>query len=288
MAWLSGCGDRASSESASAASSADQAIRIVSLSPAISRTLVDFGFESLIVGRTPHCESLDRSIPAVGDLLNIDYERLARLHPTHILVQPPSAGIDPQLVELAQQRKWRIGQWRLNTIEDIEELVCELPGVLYEHDSAAMEAAAQRAAELLNEIAEAVSPGDGNVFAGRTMLVHGVDPVLASGVGTYLHDVLIAVGGRNAVDGSGWVSLSMEDVVRLNPEAIVIVTYASTDRQPDAFELAGPLATLEIDAARNRRIAVVSHPDAFMPCSGVVDVAKELRRILQELAEPTA
>src|SRR5436190_23420947 len=44
-------------------------VRLVSLSPAITRTLVDFHLESNIVGRTPHCYSVDKSIPVVGDLV---------------------------------------------------------------------------------------------------------------------------------------------------------------------------------------------------------------------------
>ena len=57
--------------------------QIVSLSPAISRSLVDFGFEEFVIGRTPWCTSLDDSIPIAGDLMEIDYERLIELDPTH-------------------------------------------------------------------------------------------------------------------------------------------------------------------------------------------------------------
>ncbi|MCA9290710.1 MAG: hypothetical protein KDA25_06255, partial [Phycisphaerales bacterium] len=66
------------------------AVRVVSLSPAISSTLRDLGLDPLVVGRTPWCDALDPDVPVVGTLLDVDAERLARLRPTHILVQPPA------------------------------------------------------------------------------------------------------------------------------------------------------------------------------------------------------
>ena len=71
-ALLAACGrENASGQSGSNAKPDE--LRIVSLSPAISRTLIDFGLQDRIVGRTPHCASIDPSIPVVGDLINIDY-----------------------------------------------------------------------------------------------------------------------------------------------------------------------------------------------------------------------
>src|SRR6185503_20277445 len=103
-------------------------LRIVSLSPAITRTLIDFSVHRSIVGRTPHCESIDPAVPIVGDLFNLDYERLIAVKPTHVLVQPPAAGLDPKLEQLAAERGWKLGSWKLNDRDDIETLVRDLPG----------------------------------------------------------------------------------------------------------------------------------------------------------------
>ena len=101
------------------------ALRIVSMSPAISRTLVDFGVEDKIVGRSAWCASLDPAIPVAGDLYDVDYERLIRLDPTHVLVQPPSTGLDPTLQRLATERGWIIGRWKFDTLDDVEQMVRE-------------------------------------------------------------------------------------------------------------------------------------------------------------------
>jgi len=264
----------------------NDSLRIISLSPAISRTLVDFGLAGRVVGRTPHCDALDRSIPVIGDLINVDYEQIIRLNPTHILVQPPASGADPHLLELAKQRGWKVGQWHLNGRDDIEQMVRELPGTLFSDGSPQLAAATSKSAEILNSIAQALSPGVQPLFRGRTLMVSAVDPVMVFGTDTYLHDVLIAVGGSNATSARGWAQLSLEDVARLDPEAIIIVKPGA-DPKVGAIAAAGPLKDLNVAAVRNRRVGLLTHPDAFTPSSGIIGVAGEMRALLQSFAEST-
>ena len=53
--------------------------RIVSLSPSITASLIDMGVGEHLVGRSAFCEKGVASIPVVGDLYTVDYERLLRL-----------------------------------------------------------------------------------------------------------------------------------------------------------------------------------------------------------------
>ena len=109
--------------------------------------------------------------------------------------------------------------------------------------------------------------------------------MLVVGRDTYLDDILDALGGRNAVQAVGWVELSLEDVLRLDPEAIIIVR----DHGPavEAVDAAGPLGDLDTTARRRGRIVVLHHPDANLPSSGVIGLAREMRRVLRRLAEPS-
>lgn len=256
-------------------------VRIVSLSPAISRTLIDFDLQSKIVGRTPHCDALDQSIPVVGDLLNINYEQIIRLNPTHVLVQPPEAGVDPHLQALANEHHWTIASWRLVSVDDIETMVREIPGALFPDGSEQFAEASRRAADIQSHMASALSPGAAPVFHGRTMLIYSLAPISVFGDGTYLDNVLKSLGGANAVTDKNWIALSLEDVVRLNPEAIILVKPHGESINLGIRGAMGQIWDLEIDAVFQRRLAVLSHPDAFMPCSGVIGVADELREILE-------
>lgn len=262
-------------------------LRLVSLSPALSRTLVDFGLEDRIVGRSRWCDFLPTTTPAVGDLLTIDYEQLVALAPTHVLVQAPKDGPDDRLVALAAERGWKLESWSgLDTIDDIERLVRELPSVLYAPGTDALAAATRRASGLLNDIAAALAPardGDADLWRGSTLLVHHLDPVGVSGRETFLHDVLVRLGGVNAVTASGWPTLTLEDVTRLDPGAIVVLS-TDPDAAADPRHAAGALADLDVEAVRHGRIAVLTHPDAQRPCTGIIGVARELRSILRVFA----
>lgn len=262
-------------------------LRIVSLSPAISRTLVDLDLAQYIVGRSPYCSSLDQAIPVVGDLNTVDFEQLVRLNPTLIVVQPPAGGVDRHLREVATQHNWRIADWHLNGIEDIRRMVGELASVIGEMDASQRDAVQVKAEAFATDLADALTIDQQHpVYRGRVLMVNAVDPVMAFGVGTYLDDVLGALGGVNAIADKGWVQLSMEDVVRLKPEAIILVKPRA-NRDGLARDL-GPLAVIDAPAVALRRFDMIAHPDSFLPSTSVVGVAEELRAILQRFAEDDA
>lgn len=292
---LAGCGKPApkaiAPPSAPTTAPAAADVRIVSLSPAITRTLADLQLVNKVVGRTPHCRAIDQNVPVVGDLLNVNYELLVKLEPTHVLVQPPAAGLDPELSRLANERGWNIATWRLNTVDDIEQLLRELPAVLFADGSPGFAAAARRSAEIQNNIAQALTPasvvqgtGAAATFKGRVLLISSVDPVMAFGAKTYLNDILVAQGGVNAVTDPGWVQLSLEDVARLDPDAMIVVKPGDQITS-DPSELFGALWESDNRAVLHRLLGVIRHPDALLPSSAVVEVAGELRKNLKFFAE---
>ena len=284
--WLcfllfSGC--RESSEAQSTPIQALDGPRIVSLSPAISRTLVDFDLEDHMVGRTPFCASIPQDIPIVGDLFNLDYEMLIRVNPTHVLLQPPSSGMDSTLQKLAQEHNWSIGSWKLDSIDDIEQMVRELPFVLFEQDQDHLLEATTRAAKLTNDLASTLSPVGKDIYLGRTLIMSGLDPVLAYGPGTFPYEMYRSLGGANVVEAEGYPMYSLEDVVRLNPDAIVIIKPFA-DEGVDPLSLLGALSETPIKAVQSGRLGVLSHPDALLPSTGLIGVAMEMREILVSFA----
>ena len=54
----------------------------------------------------------------------------------------------------------------------------------------------------------------------------------------------------------------------------------------DPIAAAGVLATLDVEAIRTGRVALLTHPDALRPCSGIIGVAREMRGALRGLAAP--
>lgn len=282
---VAGCGRApGTSQDIDEPDSAAPELRIVSFSPALSRIAVDLGVSDLVVGRTPWCTSLDDAVPVVGRLDDADFERLVRLNPTHLLVQPPATGIHPELVRLAEERDWTIISAMINGVEDIRAVTEKIVESLAE--AAPSRAESIRTAHRswrsdLDLMLQPLAESDGK----QTVLITlPGEPVLAFGVETYLGDVAAAFGLQNAITSAGWVELTLEDVARANPDLLIIV--ASTDGNAGGQESAlGPLATLPIEAVRQGRWVVLEHPDAIIPSTSVVEVAAELKRKLAGLSE---
>jgi ABC-type hemin transport system substrate-binding protein len=256
------------------AAGAGNPLRIVSLSPAMTRALQDLGLKNRIVGRSRFCEGIDH-VTVVGDLIDVDYETLVRLEPTHLLIQPPATGTDAGVLQLAKERGWTIGQWRLAGLGAVRTMIDELPALLFPSEGEDRRAVREIAERLLRDIDAALEPDDGVTACGRTLLVESVDPVLAFGEGTYLDDMLTAMGGTNAIDIKGYPELTLEDVARLNPDSIMLIR--SRDEGRDPMDVLGPIRGTDVAAVRTGRVVILAHPDALIPSSGLPLAAKAMK-----------
>lgn len=192
----------------------DPAMRIVSLSPALTHTLQELGATPLVVGQTPWCGIT--GVPAVGSLEDRNLEAIAALRPTLIVRQ--STAPDPGLDAVAAAAGARVVSMRLDSVADVRGSVRALAGEL---PAAGGPGARERAASI--EHAFTVAMGAGPVAAGSVLFLYATDPPAAFGRGTYVDDLWTGMGGRNAVADPGYPALTPEDVVRLRPDAVVCI-----------------------------------------------------------------
>ena len=92
---------------------------------------------------------------------------------------------------------------------------------------------------------------------------------LCFGRQTYLGDLLDLMGGTNALQRDGWVTLSLEDIGKLRPELIVVVS--------DSL-----ISESSLIALKSLQIPITPfvHEDALIPSSKIVDVACSLQEIV--------
>jgi len=255
--------------------------RIVSLSPAITRTLVDLGAEDRIVGRTPYCRAVEASVPAVGSLLEIDAEAMRAIDPDVVLVQPPASGVDPGLLRLAEREGWTLETFRLDSIRDLEAMLEGVAVAIATGDPIRDEPIAAASIRLREELAAASAPLQEGVAErlGRVLILFGVDPPMAFGRGTFPDRLLARLGVANAIDTDGYPQLSAEDLVELDPDVVILLR----DAPQDADDPLARLRALRLARAENR-IVVVRHPEALTPGSGWIAAAAEIRRALEAIA----
>ncbi len=251
--------------------------RVVSLSPALSQILVDFGQRETIVGCTPWAPEELADVPVVGDLLEPDLERISIVRPNLIVVQPTQLGIDPGLRALAERHDCRIVGWELNRLDDVDRVLAELPDVL---------ASVGMAPESINDQVDtwrrrrdAVLVPDPNVGSmGATVLLFGVDPPMAFGRETYVDDLWSSLGGRNAIEGDGYLDCSLEDLLVLEPKSIVLLASTREAALAHARELRAALG----EKAEDIVFLPVEGSDLLVPGTRILDGIEQLRSDLME------
>jgi len=90
----------------------------VVLSPALGRIVRDLGLEAAVVGRHGWDRGFE-GVPSVGDQAAIDYERLRRVRPTHVLLQWGDRALPARLVELAEDEGWRLENIEILSLDEI-------------------------------------------------------------------------------------------------------------------------------------------------------------------------
>lgn len=281
LAWLSavvlavvlgGCGGKASPPP-------PPGVRIVALSPALAVTARDLGLEDRIVGRHAYDLVLDPSLPSCGDQAGIDYEALLRASPTHVLIQWGSRELPARLGALAGERGWVILNYNPLTLEEVRATMLNMALRLGAEES--------RAAELERAMSAAWRKREG-LFAGRVLLLGAADPPSAFGPGSWHDQALRAIGGVPAVvSGSPYITLDAEDVLRLAPDAIVLISPGPRDGPARAWtpkELGRELrrvGALEIPANAAERLALIDDPLAHTPSTAMIGFAEELARVLE-------
>jgi len=271
--------DRASAKPASAQSE----LRIASLSPALTRTAVSLGLSQRIVGRTRWCDGIPSTIAIIGDLQEFDAERLVRLAPTDLLVQPPAAGIDPGLRALAARHGWRVHAFPLDGLADIDGMLAALPSAMLDPttaDGAALRARAEAARAAIRTALDARPAAVAQ--AGPTAILFAIEPPLAFGRGSYLGDIFEALGGVNAVATAGYPAISLEDLYRLAPRTIVLVAGEGSMLKASALD------HLELEAVKSGRVVLLVHDEAMRPGPGVPALARALIEALEALGAPDA
>ncbi len=252
--------------------------RVAALSPALGVILRDLGLERHVVGRHAFDETLPDSIPVVGDQSGIDYEALARVRPTHVLLEWGARELPTRLVRIADERDWTLESYPMLTLGDIRAAARSLASQIGD------DAAAARAERLLREMNRAWAPApELTARAGRTLPLYWTDPPGAAGPGSFHVQMLESMGITTALrEGAAYIELDLERVKRLAPDSILLFMPGADPARLD--ELLGPLSRLDLDAVRAGRVAVISHPLALSPSTGLIEVARELRRAIQEWA----
>lgn len=255
-------------------------VRIVSLSPAASKILVDLGVGELVVGRHNYDRALAAEVPPVGDQSAIDYETLIGLRPTHVVIQSDAREPPARLVELAASTGFEIVDVGVLSLIDVEVAALTL-----EMHFAPGAGLSQRLHDALAERGEDRS-GWGTVL----VAMQTAPTVDILGPGSAHHELVERMGYEPAVaEGLPYMPTDAEDVLAMDPGVIVLVMPRARDASPSPADWTptpgqlGSLAGLGLGAVEAGRVVIIDDPLALVPSTSLIAVAAELERRLAAL-----
>ena len=261
---------------------ADTGPRLVVLSPGLASVLRALGRAEVLVGRHRYDAWSDQSVPAVGDNVRVEAERLMAVRPTHIVLEQ-SETEQPTGVAIAAERTGaaviRVPVLQLADLEEAVRTVDRLSrglsvGSARDGPSSGLSVEAQALLTRLGR-ATARSPVVEQEL-GRTLVIAATDPIGVTGPGSFHHDLVLALGAEALpATGGPWQSLSSEDVAALRPRTLVLL--APGEPTADASSRLRGVRSLLPDLFVEGRIVVVSGDEALLPGPGLIDVAEAIR-----------
>jgi ABC-type Fe3+-hydroxamate transport system substrate-binding protein len=253
-------------------------LRLVTLSPALTETVLALGGKTALVAVSDYCILPDGlELPRVGSSLTPSYEAIAKLRPSHIL-SDDSAGSKHR--ELSALAPCEVLPWL--TLAQVVESTRRIGRLLGE--TAAGDALAERLRSRLSQ----VPPPD----APRVLLLLGYDAERPAEIWfirpNSLHGAALeAAGARNAIAQAvqGLPRLSVEQMLTLDPDVVLILPPPGASLERRRQSLAGFAKLAPLRAVKEGRFAIV--PGATQSVGPrILELVSALSATLGKLAGP--
>jgi iron complex transport system substrate-binding protein len=248
--------------------------RVVSLAPNLTEIVFALGDGNHLVGDTDFCDYPSEAVQKahVGGPVNPNMEVIVSLKPDLVLA---TKSINRRETVNALDR---IGlPVYVTDPHSVEEMIASVERVgsaLGVENSAAIvaEDLRGRLSDLNRRLAGAAPR--------RTLFVVWTDPLISIGHDTFIADALQRAGGRSVVETkTEWPRISLEEIVRLQPEVLVFASAHAGDTQRNIDALRTRPGWRNLAAMKRGNIVVIS--DAInRPAPRMLDAVEQLARAL--------
>ncbi len=269
-----GCWESAPPEGAAES----EPLRILSLTPSVTEILFALALGDNIVGRSNYCNFPPQAgkIPAVGDTIHLNLERIVSLEPTVAFVVTKRADVVKTLEGLGIRTVALESDTMAELMQTIETIGREtgrtgpagtLKGDIQNH----LDKVRRRVEDL----------GRPKVLFAFPMAV-GSSNMMVAGRGTFVDELLNVAGAENAFpDTADWPTITPQRVIQLAPDVVIVNAIgkdAARDRV-DAIRRAWENWT-SVPAVANGRVYILRDEFLTIPGPSVGLAADRLSRVI--------
>jgi iron complex transport system substrate-binding protein len=244
--------------------------RIVSLAPNLTETVYALGLENKLAGDTTYCDTpaAAKEKPHVGAPLNPSLEAIVALHPDLVLATAINRW---ETVEALTRLGIAVYSTDPRTVRDMLESITLLGDLM-----GAPERGVALVAKLQMTLDDLQTRLRERPLA-HVLFVVWEDPLITIGQNTFIADALRYAGAESVITSKqDWPQISMEEVLRLEPEYIVLTSnHAEADDSQQIRELRTRGVWNQLEAVKLGRI-VVAGEEVTRPSPGLIATIVEL------------
>jgi iron complex transport system substrate-binding protein len=248
--------------------------RIVSVAPSVTEILFALGLGERIVGVSNYCNFPPEALrkEKVGGYITPSLEKILALRPD-LVFQTADGDLKAFVNRLA-------GFGIPVYITNPRSVAETLKAVLKIGEATFSSPAARGLAEAMRAKVLGIQEKVQGLPRLRTLHAMSVEPLISSGKGTFVHDLIALAGGENiAADAKGkHPLLSMEEVVARDPQVILLSSMLSNEPMTAQKQALG--RHREVSAVRAGRIYVIQADLILRPSPRIVDGLAEVARAI--------
>lgn len=247
--------------------------KIISLAPGNTEILFGLGLDEEIIGVTDYCDFPEKAKTKekIGGFSTPNIEKIVSLNPDIVLA---TGGVQEKSVATLEELGIKVFVIEAKTIDNLLDRIKDVGKLLGKSEEA------ENLVNYLEKRIEAVKNKIGDIpetQKPKVFIEIWSDPLMTTGVDTFIHNVVELAGGKNIFDlKGGFQAINVETVIEVNPDVILLSVHGETNIE----ELSNRPGWQTIKAIKNKRVYPVN-PDAISrPGPRLVDALEEVAKIL--------
>jgi len=244
--------------------------RIVSLVPTVTEELYLLGVGDKVVGVTVYCHRPPeaQTKEKVGTVVDVNIEKIIELRPDLVIASP--------LTDHKQTRKLRDIDVEVEIFYEAKDFQGLCENFLRLSQLVGAERKAEKIVEKAKRELEAVKKRIEGIAKSKVFVQIGANPLFTADGGSFFNDLIECAGGINIAGDAKTGIFSREEVIKRDPDIILIVTMGIVGQKEKEVWL----RYKTINAVKNHRIFTL---DSYRVCSptpvSFVETVKELVEI---------
>lgn len=236
--------------------------RIVSLSPSITRQIIDLDAEDRLAGVTSFHPPLSRSVPVVGSIVQPNIEKIVLLKPDIVLYSLEDQSV--QRMESLGSLGLRAHAFSSNgSFEDILGNYQTLASLLGKEEEG------KRNADIYRKKRKKYTSKGGSKVP--VVFLVSLSPLITVSDTSYISNILRDAGGRNVFGDllSPYPKISIESMVSESPETVIVMKPARADDLVNLLEQQGISVDWNIEEVEPDTIAFYTPSDYCLSLESV-------------------